>query len=184
MSEEVVENTQEPVAEEQPEAASAETKNTAGEDDPRIPKSRFDQVNEERKKLKKELDDLRRAQAELEEQAQAEQGKYRDLYEKTKAKLKEQEGAFSALEFDIVRREVAAEAGYPALWSRLQGGNREELEADLGKLLEAMPRPSAPSLNGAAGTGERKAPADQITLEDKKEFAAVMGLRVEDIPEL
>lgn len=175
------ENTQEQEIIEQGEP-SAETQKT--EEEQRIPKSRFDQVNEERKALKAELERYQKAQAELELRSKEEQGKFRELYEATKDELSKERERISKLEFDMLRKEVAAKSGYPDLWGRLQGGNREELESDMAALLEAMPRPAAPSVNGAAGTGERKPQAGKMTAEEKKEFATVFGLRVEDLPEL
>lgn len=163
--------------------AEAKKPDTDVQEETKIPKSRFDKVNEERKALKAELDRIREEMAQQEVLAQEEQGRFKELYEKAKASLDEQKNAMKALEFDMLRKEVAAKAGYPALWARLQGKNQEELELDMQTLLEAVPRPTVPSVNGAAGTGERKAPQGKMTLEEKKEFAAVMGLRVEDVPD-
>jgi len=178
--EDIVEQEQEVVETE----ASAETEKADKQEDIKIPKSRFDQVNEKLKATQAELEKFRKEAKKAETEAQKEQGKYRELYESVQADLEKQKAAYEQLERDSVRREVASEMGYPALWNRLQGGNREELEADMQKLLDAMPKPKAPSLNGAAGAKEKGSPSTRMTEAEKKEFAATFGLRPQDIPDI
>jgi hypothetical protein len=156
------------------EQTSAETKKA--EKEIVIPKSRFDEVNEKLKLAQKQLSDYEKQRKESELKAQEEQGRYRELYENAQRELEAQKKEVETLHYDSIRKEVATEAGFPSLWNRLQGSNREELETDMNSLLEAMPKPKAPPVNGAAGTGERNAPTGKMTKAEKEEFAALVGL--------
>lgn len=64
---------------------SAGTENT--EDTLKIPKSRFDEVNEERKELRQQLEDLKKAREEAEKASLEEKQEYKTLYEKAQEKL-------------------------------------------------------------------------------------------------
>ena len=86
----------------------------------------------------------------------AEQGKYQELYEVEKkraadeaARAAELENRIKAQELALMRQRVATEKGLPAaLVDRLQGETPEELAADADVLLAAIPRPTAPALDG------------------------------------
>lgn len=120
-----------------------------------------------------ELAALRAAQADAEQKALAERGEYQKLYEAEKAARADLEKSMANMtarlrqqELAALRARVAGEKGLPAaLAERLQGETAEELAADADALLAALPRPTAPSLNGgarAAGTGLGQAEARQI----------------------
>lgn len=120
-----------------------------------------------------ELEELRKAQAAAQQAALAEQGKFQELYEaevKARAELEKQAAALNdrirAQELAALRQRVANEKGVPAaLAERLIGDTEEEIAADAEKLVAAMPRPGAPSLNGGergAGKGLSTAEARMI----------------------
>lgn len=147
-----------------------------------IPKSRFDEINKRFKDLQKQVDAAERERKNAEEKALAEQGKYRELYEQAQAQLEQAQTQLQQEQRDARRREVAQKAGYPELWSRLQGDTPEELEADMQALIDAIPKPRAPELNGAAGnkapTGGGGEPSF-LNGRTLQEFAARYGLRAE-----
>lgn len=122
-----------------------------------------------------ELTALKAAQATAAQTALAEQGKYQELYEaeqKRAADLEKQAAALNdrirAQELAALRQRIANDKRLPlALADRLQGETAEEIAADADKLLEALPRPSAPSLNG----GERGLPGSGLSTADAKQIA-------------
>ena len=131
----VGETTTAPVGETTTAAAPALTGNA----EPMIPKTRFDEVN---KKLKKFESDLKKAEADrvkAEEQALAEQGEFKKLYEAERAKAEEAAAAIKSLQHDELRRQVATAAGHPQLWNRISGDTQEDLEADMNSLVEVIP---------------------------------------------
>ena len=121
-----------------------------------------------------ELAALKAAQAEAEQKTLAERGEYQKLYEAERARAADLEkqaadmaARIAAQELATLRQRVAAEKGLPpALAERLQGTTAEELAADAEALLSALPRPTAPPLNGgtrgAAGAAVSAADARQI----------------------
>lgn len=86
----------------------------------------------------------------------AEQGKFKELYEAAEkraadeaARAADLESRIKAQELMILRQRIATEKGLPAaLVDRLQGETPEELAADADVLLAAIPRPTAPALDG------------------------------------
>lgn len=173
----------EPVAEPgtpEPTPAVAVNTETPKADAHMIPKTRFDEVNKELRQLKAQLDRAAKDREAAEQAALAEQGKYRELYEKEKA---EREAALKRaleLEHNDLRRQVATAAGHPNLWSRINGETKDELEADMKALMDAMPRPQAPDLNGGAGAGSRGSQS-QLTDSQLREMAAVYGVSYEHL---
>lgn len=114
-----------------------------------------------------ELAALKAAQAEAEQKTLAERGEYQKLYEAERARAADMAARIAAQELATLRQRVAAEKGLPpALAERLQGTTAEELAADAEALLSALPRPTAPPLNGgtrgAAGAAVSAADARQI----------------------
>lgn len=122
-----------------------------------------------------ELTALKAAQATAAQTALAEQGKFQELYEaeqKRAADLEKQAAALNdrirAQELAALRQRIANDKKIPlALADRLQGETAEEISADADKLLEALPRPSAASLNG----GERGLPGSGLSTADAKQIA-------------
>lgn len=115
------------------------------------------------KAMQAELDALKAAQATAQEQALAEQGKFKELYEAQQkraeaeaARAAELENRIKAQEIAMLRQRIATEKGLPvALAARLQGETPEEIAADADALLDALPRPTAAGLDGGArGAGK------------------------------
>lgn len=125
------------------------------------------------KALREELDALKRTQEATETAALAEQGKFKELYETAENRaatlekqLREQADEIAAQKLALLRQQVATEKGLPAaLADRLQGTTVEELTADADTLLAAMPRPTAPDLDGGArGNGNGPTEADMTRI--------------------
>lgn len=148
-------------------------------DEHMIPKSRFDEINNELKRLKAEQDKATKAAAEAERKALEEQNNYKALYEKAEAAKLEAEQRATTVAHDALRQRIANEAGYPKLWERLHGDDEEALKADMATLLEAMPKPAAPNLNGGAGGGDRGRGGTTLTTQQIREQAARLGVNPE-----
>ena len=87
------------------------------------------------------------------------------------------------LHLSNLRREVAQATGLPPqLASRLIGENEDELTADAKALLATLPAPQAPNLNGGAGGGERRTAGPGMTEAERKELAAIYGVKPEYLP--
>lgn len=166
------ENT-EPQAEPQP---TAESKKTEQPSEHMIPKSRFDEINNELKRLRKEADERAAAQKKADEQAAAEQGKYQELYEKLKAENEASQTKIRDMELKSMRRNVADQVGLSSVFAeRLQGSTEEEMLADAKAILDAMPKPTAPNISPGAGDGT--APLlGKISDQERKELAAIYGV--------
>ncbi|MBP8950267.1 MAG: hypothetical protein KBG73_15600 [Candidatus Promineofilum sp.] len=91
-----------------------------------------------------------KARADAEAASLAEQGKYKELWEKAQADAQAAAAKLAQMEHDQQRRDAAQAAGIPALWQRLQGATAEELAEDA-KALAAVVAP-APSANGQQRT--------------------------------
>lgn len=112
----------------------------------RIVKERLDRAEA------KATEKAQKAAREAEEKALAEQGKYKELYEKAEAEKAAQAAELSKIQRQQLATSVAAKVGLPAtLAGRLQGDSEEELEADAKALLESLPKPQAPNLNSNPG---------------------------------
>lgn len=117
-----------------------------------------------------------KAVAEAEAKALAEQGKFKDLWEKAQAQAAAKEARVAELELAAMRRDVASKTGLPApLIDRLRGVTLEELEADAATLLAALPKPTAPNINSGNGLGASPA-AGQMSEADKAVLAATYGV--------
>lgn len=115
-----------------------------------------------------------KAREEAEAKALAEQGKFKELYEKLQADNATAQQRIKDMEMTTMRRDVATKLGLPAgLADRLRGDTAEQLEADAKALLEAMPKPAAPNINASNGQGVSEA---QITAAKAKELAAIYGV--------
>lgn len=115
-----------------------------------------------------------KAAAEAEAKALAEQGKFKELYEKLQADNTAAQQRIKDMETAALRRDVATKFNLPAgLADRLRGATAEELEADAKLLLEAMPKPAAPNINANGGTTLTEA---QMTAAKAQELAAIYGV--------
>lgn len=93
-----------------------------------------------------------KAREEAEAKALAEQGKYKELFEKQQADLQAAAARVKALELNTLRQDVAAKVGLPAAFvDRLRGETAEEIEADAKSILAAIPKPTAPNINSYSG---------------------------------
>lgn len=119
---------------------------------------------------------VKKAQAEAEQKALAEQGKYEELYKATQAQLAEAQRTAQEAQNALMRREVAAKHNLPsALVDRLRGETLEELDEDAKALMAALPKPSAPNINGAAGNG-RVPGTGAMSDEEIRELANVLNV--------
>jgi ribonucleoside-triphosphate reductase len=153
------------------------------QDEHMIPKSRFDEINERYKETKAQLDARLAQEKEAELNAKKQQGEWKELYEQLRAELDEQRTTNERLRLDSLRREVAQKHGYGFLWDRLRGETEEELRSDLQSLIKEMPVPAAPSVNGAAASGDRKPGRVAMTQEEKQVFAAKYSIPISAVPD-
>lgn len=122
-----------------------------------IPKSRFDEVNNELKQIKAEMDKARREQEKAQAAAMAEQGKYRELYETASGELEtlrpykdrytavlDQAKANNAKRIEAIPE--ARRTLVPAYDDPMQV--QSWLDANEKHLTD---KPAAPNLNGGAG---------------------------------
>ena len=113
-----------------------------------------------------------KARADAEAASLAEQGKYKELWEKAQAAAQAAADKLQRMEHDQQRRDAAQAAGIPALWQRLQGATAEELAEDA-KALAAVVAPAL-SANGqqrTATTTPTPAPQGRNGLTDEERRA-------------
>ena len=183
-------NIEETDAGEQQIAPPAEAINTEGqpetettEQEQTIPYSRFKQVNDKYRELEAELERRKKAEEMAEIEAQKQAGKYQELYEKTLTEMEQIKQERQKMEHDMLRREVAANAGYAGLWPRLSGETEEELAEDLKSLLAAMPKAPAPNLDGGSGSNMRKtAEDDSVSESERQRLASIYGIKQNFMP--
>ena len=153
---------------------------TAGEH--MIPKSRFDEVNQQLKELKKAQEAAAKAQAQQEQAIAEEQGKFQELYRKAQAELEQAQAKAAAAEKAQLRAMIAAKTQLPeALIDRLRGDTAEELEADAKFLLDLIPKPAPQTYTGAAAGVNGKAPAPSKSDDEIKEMANRLGVSFEHL---
>jgi hypothetical protein len=117
-----------------------------------------------------------KAQADAEAKVLAEQGKYKELFEKQQAELQAAQQAARANELRLWQRDAAAQTKLPvALAERLKGETLDEMVADAKAILAALPKPAAPDINANSGAGGAPA-AGQLSDAEKQELAAVLGV--------
>ena len=137
-----------------------------------IVKERLDRAN------RKAEESVKKAQTEAEIKALAEQGKFKELYEKALADAKAAQDKATALELATLKRDIAARVGLPAqLAARLQGDDEAAIEQDAKSLLASLPKPSVPNINSAPGSsnGTPALPAG-ITEEALRAQAVRLGV--------
>jgi len=133
--------------------------------------------NAKHRKAAQEADRLRQ---EAETAVMAEQGKYRELYEKAQAQAAKLEADLKDREMALLRQQVAISKRLPSpLADRLRGETLEELEADADAILQAIPKPAAPSLDGRAGGNGTASAA--VTDEEIEQLAARWRVKPEHI---
>lgn len=122
--------------------------------------------------LEGKVSEAEKAQQAEADRQQAEQGKFKELYEAEKQKAQEAADKLARMEFDQQRRDVAQAAGVPQLWQRLQGSTPEELAEDAKALAEMM----KPAGGQPARTGTPPTPAPQgangLTPDERRKQAA------------
>lgn len=159
-------------------AVQAETPATNGNADHMIPKARFDEINEKFKALEAQQTKAAKDAEAANRKALEEQNNFKALYEKEMAEKQEAIETAASLQVSIIRRDVADAYKIPSgLVSRLQGSTKEEIEADAKALMEALPAPTAPKLDGLANGGKQGKP--EMSDIEKQEMAAQLGIAVE-----
>jgi small-conductance mechanosensitive channel len=158
----------------------APTPPPSGDEDVKIPKARFDEVNDRMKKAEAEAERLRKAQAEADEKRLEDEKKFEDLATKRaserdewKGKAEEATGRIAALEQRLHAIADARVTELPEkLRERVPAADKAAAEARLEKIeellavLAELPTPSVPRGNapapkavGPAGTAEADARA-------------------------
>lgn len=165
------------VAEQAQADASAATKNTEPTSaEQMIPKSRFDEVNNRLKAIEAESVKAAKAAQDAETKRLAEEGKYKELFEKQQADLLAAQQVAKANELRLLQRDAATKTNLPAaLADRLKGETLEEMVADAQSILDALPKPTAPNINANAGMGGGLG-AGQLTEAQINEQAVRMGV--------
>lgn len=104
----------------------------------------------EAKALAQRLAELEGAKTQSEQAALAEQGRFKELYEKSAAELKALQAERDELRTQSLRQRVGMEAGLPpALIERLKGATEEELRSDAEALKALIPPTQAAPAPGA-----------------------------------
>jgi hypothetical protein len=118
-----------------------------------------------------------KAREEAERKAAEQQGEYKQLYEQEKAKAAATEALLKEAQIASVRQAIAQSLGMPAaLAERLRGDDEETIEADAKKLMAALPKPSAPNINSAAGTASGKSLPAGFNEQDLRDQAVRLGV--------
>lgn len=132
-----------------------------------------ERLERERSKAQK---DAAKAQADAEAKVLAEQGKYKELFEKQQADLQTAQAEAKSASLKILQRDAAAQTSLPApLAERLKGETLEELVADAKSILAALPKPAAPNINASNGAGGAPGPG-QMSDAEKAEIAAIYNV--------
>ena len=173
-------NTDEPVITDvpaEPTPAVADIPDSTAEEH-MIPKSRFDDINKRLKALEKEKAAMEKAAEDQARLAAEEQGKFKELYEKTQAELQAERVAKEAAELKALRIKIGAELKLPpTLANRLQGATEDELRQDAQTLLEALPKPAVGGTDAPNGSNSHP-PTPELNEDDIKEQAARLGVSV------
>ena len=126
---------------------------------------------------RKAQESAKKAATDAEAKALAEQGKFKELYEKALAEASAAQERAKALELATLKRDIAARIGLPAgLAARLQGDDEAAIEADAKAMLELLPKPAAPNINAASGTGGVQPGTQLYGGLTEQEFASIYGV--------
>lgn len=188
MDNETLDEKQEDIA--SPESSTDQTDETVGADDttpePRIPKSRFDEVNTERKLLKEQLDALTKAQKETppaDEQERRAQEYIRNEVKRTLADLDSAQAAAQREAKAKLQEEVDELSANPKFKEKdvltfMQEEGLEELP--LAKVFNlwlragSKPTKARPRVPGSTSTDENRKPVfDEKTLQEKPLHALI-----------
>lgn len=132
-----------------------------------------DRLEQERGKSEKAA---QKAQADAEAKVLAEQGKYKELFEKQQAELQTAQSEAKSAATKLLQQQAATDAGFPLKQShRLKGETLEEMVADAKAFLAELPKPVAPNINADNGAGGVPA-AGQLTDAEKQELGARLGV--------
>jgi len=162
---------------------SAETK-TAEKEEHMIPKSRFDEVLTAKKELEKTMASIQAQNDKAEADRLAEQGKFKDLWEKSQTEAQAARDELARLQRDALRRDIAQKAGYASLWNRISGDDEDTLMADMAALVAAIPAVKAPDIAGGTGTKARvtEGKTGELTKAERKALADQLGVQEKYIP--
>lgn len=110
-----------------------------------------------------------KAREEAEAKALAEQGKYKELFEKQQADLQAAAARVKALELQTLRNNVATKVGLPAAFvDRLRGETEAEIEADAKSILAIIPKPTAPNINANSGGAPAPISTDAVVAQKQR----------------
>ena len=166
------------------EAQKADKSEAGGEEPIMIPKDRFDEVLQERNRLRQEREELERAAKEREKQELEKQGEYRQLYEQKAKEAEEFQALLEQQKIDALKRDIATEAGFPQLWNRISGTDEASLKDDMEALLGNLPKPVAPNIDGSTGRKSRSTeePTATMSKERREYWAGILDVPVKDLP--
>lgn len=148
--------------------AVAQNSDSPASDPLMVPKTRFDEVNERYKAIVKQQEEAAAQAAAADKERLEKQQKFQELYEASQKELEALKSTVKQNDYDNLRRDVATEAGYPHLWNRLQGEDKEALTADAETLFKDLAPPQkkdAPNYNAGTGNGanNRQSPTPALT---------------------
>lgn len=110
-----------------------------------------------------------KAREEAEARALAEQGKYKELFEKQQADLQAAADRVKALELQTLRNNVSIKVGLPAAFvDRLRGETEAEIEADAKSILAIIPKPTAPNINANSGGAPAPISTDAVIAQKRQ----------------
>lgn len=110
-----------------------------------------------------------KAREEAEAKALAEQGKYKELFEKQQKDLEAAAAKVKAMELQSLRQTVAAKVGLPAAFvDRLRGETEAEIEADAKSILAIIPKPTAPNINANSGGNPAPVTVDAVVAQKRQ----------------
>lgn len=155
-----------------------------------VPKERFNEVNEELKRLKKQVEDSEKANRDAQNAALAEQNRYKELYEalqKEVEPLRASAEKASRYESAIAERNQARIASIPkekqlAVPPLDDPIKLEQWLDNAIPLLMEAPKPKAPNLDGGAGGNAGNGAATVLTgnLQSLADVAREMGYSVDN----
>lgn len=164
-------------------APSAET--LKSESDHMIPKSRFDEINGELKKLRAELDAREKAERERTEKVLLEQARFQELAEKRGAELAEANAKASKAEAYEAAVNRLLEAELASLPEEVKELVPSEYSPDkqidwIAKNKAKLMKPSAPNIGaGGLGAGAPNDPVSSLTAEELA-VAKAFGVKPEE----
>jgi len=172
---------------EQP-VTSAETGNTEASTEHMIPKSRFDEVNQQLKELKAAQEKAQKAQAEAERKRLEQQNEFKTLYEQAQSEIEQLKPYQERVTQLMQTTQAANETKVNALPENMRSLVPEyddpfKLAQWLDANAEVFNKPLAPTLNGGAGSGQRQRPANAPTEAEIIEQAARFGLNAKYLAE-